>query len=181
MRCDFLVLRLRTEAERITSTSVEGCGETLSSAFIALGAYSAVAVSESDGTPWFHIIYRTICPPSDVLWVELFLVNILFPRHPIIFIIILKYDICLYIYSDIYIYFYDWLYLSLPRHISIYIIIYVSQCYPLIIMIIWFVCMREPLPILLSNSPLGASMSFSMWYMILFFHWYISYTTILMP
>ena len=49
--CDILVLRLRTEAERITSTLVEGCDETLSSAFIVLGANLAVTVSESDGTP----------------------------------------------------------------------------------------------------------------------------------
>ena len=48
---EILVLRLRTEAERITSTLVGGCDETLSSAFIVLGDNLVVTMSESDGTP----------------------------------------------------------------------------------------------------------------------------------
>ena len=55
--CDILVLRLRTEAERITSSLGEGCDETLSSAFIILGDNLVVMMSESDGTPWYHIIH----------------------------------------------------------------------------------------------------------------------------
>ena len=160
---------------------VEGCDETLSSAFIVLGAYSAVAGSESDATPWFHIIYRTIRPPSDLLWVELFLVNILSSIHPITFILLwIVICVCICTYNCICI-FYDRLYFSLPCDISIYIIIYASQCYPLMIMIIWFACMVEPLPISLSNSPLEALMSSLKWYMTLFSHCYISYTITPMP